>query len=210
MRASNRRAVAVLAILAGASACTSLLPGGEETPESLYSLTAPSDFPQLEQQKLPWALVVDEPTAAAGLDTERIAVRQTPLRLRYYADARWVEPAPQMVRDLIVGAFENADRLKGVGQSSVTLNPEYRLSTRLAEFEAVYPDGAEVPEVRVRIDATLVRELGQDVVASRDFEASREAASVAVADVVKAYNQALDTVLRDLVWWTLTAPQATS
>jgi cholesterol transport system auxiliary component len=91
----------------------------------------------------------------------------------------------------------------------VTLNPEHRLSTRLAEFEAVYPNGAEVPEARVRIEATLVKELGQDVVASRDFEASREAASVAVADVVKAYNRALDTVLRDLVSWTLRAPQAT-
>jgi ABC-type uncharacterized transport system auxiliary subunit len=28
-----------------------------------------------------------------------------------YSDARWVEPAPQMVRDLIVSAFENADWL---------------------------------------------------------------------------------------------------
>jgi cholesterol transport system auxiliary component len=208
-RTNRQAALAVMAILAGASGCVSLLPGKQAPPE-IYSLEAPGDFPGLEQQKLPWTLVVDDPTAGSGLDTDRIAARETPLRLRYYADARWAEPAPQMVRDLIINAFENADRLEGVGQSSATLNPKYRLSTRLAEFEAVYPDGAKVPEVRVKLDATLVKELGEDVVASRDFVASRQAASVVVPDVVNAYNRALDAVLRDLVGWTLTAPPATS
>jgi ABC-type uncharacterized transport system auxiliary subunit len=43
------------------------------------------------QGKLPWTLLVDDPSAASGLDTDRIAVRETPLRLGYYAGARWAE-----------------------------------------------------------------------------------------------------------------------
>jgi cholesterol transport system auxiliary component len=208
-RTNRQAALAVMAILVGASGCTSLLPR-PQAPPALYSLDAPATFPGLGQRKLPWTLVVDEPTAGSGLDTDRIAVRETPLRLRYYADARWAEPAPQMVRDLIISAFENADRLEGVGQSSVTLNPKYRLSTRLEEFEAVYPDGAKVPDVRIRLNATLVKELGGDVVGSRDFAASRQAASVAIPDVVNAYKRATDAVLSDLVMWTLKTPPATS
>ena len=137
-------------------------------------------------------------------------MRETPLRPRYYVDARWAEPAPRMVGKLIVGAFENAGRLEGVGQSSVALNPKYRLDSWIAEFEAVYPDGAEVPEARVKLDATLTEEFGQQVLGSKTFAASREATSAAVPDVIEAYDQALDAILRDLVAWTLTTPPATS
>jgi cholesterol transport system auxiliary component len=155
--------------------------------------------------------VVDDPSAASGLDTDRIAVRETPLRLGYYAGARWAEPAPRMVRDVIISAFENAGRLKGVGQSSVNLNSKYRLSTRLIEFEAVYPTGgAKLPETSVKLDARPTQELGQAVVASQTFAASRKAASADLPDVVDAYNQALAAVLSDLIPWTLKTPPRTS
>ena len=209
-RSSRWRAVLASALLlAPAGACLSL-PSGQQKPPELYSLQAPTAFPGLAAERRPWTLVVDDPSAGSGLDTDQIAVRETPLRLRYYADARWAEPAPQMVGKLIVGAFDNADRLAGVGQSSVSLNPKYRLHTRLAGFEAVYPDGAEVPEARVKLDATLTRELGQQVVGTQSFEASRKAASPALPDVVAAYDQALAAVLRDLVAWTLQTPPQTS
>jgi cholesterol transport system auxiliary component len=201
--------LALLVLLASLSGCIGL-PGGEQKPAALYSLQAPTEFPGLAAEKRPWTLVVGEPSAASGLDTDKIAVRETPVRPRYYADARWAEPAPRMVGKLIVGAFENSDRLAGVGQSSVALNPKYRLNARLAEFEAVYPDAAKVPEARVKLDATLSRELGQQVVGSKTFAASREATSAAVPDVVEAYDQALDAILRDLVAWTLTTPPAGS
>jgi cholesterol transport system auxiliary component len=116
-----------------------------------------------------------------------------------------------MVRDVIISAFENAGRLKAVGQSSVSLSPKYRLSTRLIEFEAVYPaGGAKVPEARVKLDARLSEELGQAVVASQTFAASRKAASADLPDVVEAYDQALAAVLTDLIPWTLKTPAKTS
>ena len=206
---ARRQLPIVLALLGAVSGCTSLLPS-PPAPRQLYSLTAPSAFPGLGSAKQPWTLVVDDPGAASGLDSDRIAVRETPLRLRYYADARWVEPAPEMVRKLIISAFDNAGRLQGVGPSSVSLNPKYRLSTRLAQFEAVYPDRAKAPEVQVKLDATLTRELSQNVVASQTFAATRQAASAAVPDVVDAYNRALDAVLKDLIPWTLHTPTTTS
>jgi cholesterol transport system auxiliary component len=171
----------------------------------------PATLQGFGQGKLPWTLLVDDPSAASGLDTDRIAVRETPLRLGYYAGARWAEPAPRMVRDVIISAFENAGRLKGVGQSSVNLNSKYRLSTRLIEFEAVYPTGgAKLPETSVKLDARLTQELGQAVVASQTFAASRPAASADLPEVVEAYNQALAAVLSDLIPWTLKTPPNTS
>lgn len=117
---------------------------GGEAPSEIYALTAPEgvadDVPAVD-----WQLVVDEPGAAAGLNTSRIAVRPEPISIRYYADAQWAEPAPAMVRSLIIMMFQRSGRIEGVGESSVALNPDYRLSSELIDFEAVYPDDAGGP-----------------------------------------------------------------
>jgi ABC-type uncharacterized transport system auxiliary subunit len=62
----------------------------------------------------------------------------------------------------------------------------------------------------VKLDARLTLELGQAVVASQTFAASRKAASADLPDVVDAYNQALAAVLSDLIPWTLKTPPRTS
>lgn len=204
MVALRRATLAGLTALLGA-ACASVIPGGE-APSAIYALTAPesaaADVPPVD-----WQLVVAEPDAAVGLDTSRIAVRPEPISIRYYADAQWAEPAPEMVRSLVITTFRKSDRIDGVGESSVTLNPDYRLTSELVDFEAVYPDDAEVPEARVGLRATLIEQPGQDVVGSRTFSASVRAASARVPDVIEAFDEAMHRVLRDLVEWTLTAPE---
>jgi hypothetical protein len=79
------------------------------------------------------------------------------------------------------------------------------------EFETIYPsDSAKAPQANVKLDARLTLELGQAVVASQTFAASRKAASADLPDVVDAYNQALAAVLSDLIPWTLKTPPRTS
>lgn len=190
------------------AACGSVIPG-EGAPSAIYALTAPKAAAE-GVERVDWQLVVDEPSAAVGLDTSRIAVRPEPISIRYYGDSQWAEPAPEMVRSLIITAFQQSDRIAAVGESSVTLNPDFRLTSELVDFEAVYPDDAEVPEARVGLRATLIEQPGQDVVGSRTFEAAVRAASVEVPDVIEAFDEALNQVLRDLVEWTLTAPAGAS
>src|SRR5687768_16426370 len=52
------------------------------------------------------ALTVARPRASRELDTDRIAVVPEPRRFEYYSDVRWAEPAPQMLQQNLVSAFE--------------------------------------------------------------------------------------------------------
>ncbi len=63
---------------------------------------------------VPWQLLVDTPQSSGTLDTARIAVMPSPGVLEVYADARWGDPAPTLLRNLIVRAFETDARVNGV------------------------------------------------------------------------------------------------
>ncbi|MGH6945141.1 MAG: ABC-type transport auxiliary lipoprotein family protein [Geminicoccaceae bacterium] len=186
------------------TACTALT--GEPPAPDVYGLEPPTSFAD-DLPKASWQLVVDEPRASPGLATDRIAVRRQPLHLQYYAGARWASTTPQMLQSLIITSLRNTGRIAAVGSSSADLRPDYRLVTRLVAFEAVYPGGGTTPSADVRLDATLVGQPREEAVAARRFEATAKAKSAAVPDVVAAYNQALDQVLRDLAEWALRAPE---
>lgn len=198
--------LAVVAALMSTSACSLVEDlGPAENPPNTYGLTAPTSFPT-DLPRASWSLLIVRPSAGAGLDTDKVAVRPQPLRLQYYAGATWAENAPDMLQALIITSFQNADAVKAVGSSNVELDAQYRLVADLVTFEAAYGQGSDVPEVRVRLNATLVAQPDESVVASRDFTATVTPGSAQVPDVMKAFDDATSEVLRDLVQWTVTAP----
>lgn len=195
---------AVLAVSAGTllGACA-LLSAGEESP-NLYTLTPKSTFdPALPQ--VSWQLVVETPTAAAYLNTSRIALAMAPTSADYYAKSAWTDRAPLLVQTMIVESLENTRRIVGVGRDPLAVRPTYVLQTELREFQAEYFSG-KPPTVHVRIVARLVRQSDRQIVASRGFERCARAGADQVASVVEAFDEALGGVLKGLVSWTLTVP----
>ena len=71
---------------------------------------------------LNWQLLVDMPRASNALDSTRIAVMPRPGVLEVYADARWRDPAPAMLRSLLVEAFDRDGRIRGVSAIDSGLN----------------------------------------------------------------------------------------
>jgi len=175
------------------------------TPAELYTLTPKSSFdpatPQVAAQ-----LVVEEPTAASGVSTDRIAVMPNPLRMQYFPVARWVDRAPLMVQTLLLESFENSGRIAAVGRSAVGLRADYSLVTDLREFQARLPEGAapgDIVEVLVRLNIKIVDSRTDRIVGSRSFEDREPSASNAMLDVAMAFDGALGTVMRRAVEWTL-------
>lgn len=193
--------VVALGILLGG--CGSLGVGEQETgPPELYRLTAPTEFGPA-MRRVPWQLVVSEPVAAGGLEDSRIAVRHSEFQLEYYADGRWASETPQMFRNLVVTSFQNAGVLAGVGLRSVRVDPEYSLRTEILRLESVYPAPGVVPYAEVVVNVSLIREPEQTVVRTRRFVSRVNAASETLPDVIAALDEASDSVLRDLVRWTV-------
>ena len=176
------------------------LPG---PPPDLYNLTPKSTFdeglPEVRKQ-----LIIEEPVAAGGLDTSRIALRPHATQLQFYADARWTERAPKMVQTLLVESFENTNKIISVGRQSIGLRSDFTLKTELREFQVEQSPDSENMSVRVRINAKLVQQPTRVIIGSQSFEYARETPSDSTMDeIVVAFDIATGKVIKRLVEWTL-------
>jgi cholesterol transport system auxiliary component len=176
------------------------LPG---PPPDLYNLTPKSTFdeglPEVRKQ-----LIIEEPVAAGGLDTSRMALRPHATQLQFYADARWTERAPKMVQTLLVESFENTNKIISVGRQSIGLRSDFTLKTELREFQVEQSPDSENMSVRVRINAKLVQQPTRVIIGSQSFEYAREAPSDSTMDeIVVAFDIATGKVIKRLVEWTL-------
>jgi len=189
-----------LALLAGCN----ILPKVQD-PTTLYTLTPKNTFPP-DLPNVTWQLVVELPTAAAGIDSSRIALSHDPFTLEYYAKAAWTDNAPGMVQTLLIESFERTGKIVAVGPESAGLKPDYILKTDLREFQANYRGGDPLPTVAVRVSAKLVAMPQRRIVRAIDSDKSVKATGPKFEDVLAAFDDALGHVLKDIVVYTLTAP----
>jgi cholesterol transport system auxiliary component len=173
-------------------------------PIDLFTVTPKSTFdPDLPA--VYWQLAVEAPVAAANLSTSRIAIAMTPTSTDYFANAAWTDRAPLMVQTRIVDSFENTRRIVAVSRDSIALRANYVLQPDLRNFEALYYYGRP-PIVRVRIIAKLVRLPDRQIIGVASFERCVRARANKIPTVVEAFDQALGSVIKRLVSWTLRTP----
>ena len=199
MRASR----VFVAVLAVSLASCSLPNIGSGPAPDLYVLSPKSTFPD-DLPTVDWQLVVEEPSTAKGIDTDRIAIAPHPLEVKYLAGSRWADRAPRMIQQLMIQSFENSQKIVSVGRQSIGLRSDFVLKTELREFQAEKTaDGGT--QVRVRLNLKLVRQAVGMIVASESFESVKPAASENVSDIVQAFDDAVGAVFKRAVGWTLKA-----
>ena len=148
-------------------------------------------------------LIVELPSAAGALATDRILIKPLPCQAQDLPDGRWTEPAPDLLQTLIVAAFQNLGGFRLVGRTANGLKPDYTLMTEIQDFQAE-PAGQDQPGhlVRINIMATLIREADRSIVASRRFSANDAVRSDETRSMVEGFDRALHRVLPKLVAWT--------
>jgi cholesterol transport system auxiliary component len=77
------------------------------------------------------------------------------------------------------------------------------LKIEMREFQAERKEGGVGVSVRVRLSLKLVRQSSGIIVASQSFERVEESPTDAIANVIKAFDEALGGVLKRAVGWTL-------
>ncbi|MDH0894099.1 MULTISPECIES: ABC-type transport auxiliary lipoprotein family protein [unclassified Pseudomonas] len=182
----------------------SLLPEAE--PVQTYLL--PSLQPQAASQAQPLArsLGIGRPQASLVLDSTRIAVVPQGSEISSYKGARWSDPAPALLRDRLLEAFQADGRFAALSSAEQHLQSDFVLAGNLLAFQSEYRDGK--PEVVIRFDARLVRADTQRVAASRSFVVRQPSRTVEVPAVVDAFGQASDQLAGQLVEWTTQQIQA--
>jgi cholesterol transport system auxiliary component len=196
-------------VMKWAALAAALLLGGcqlinaAEEPTDLYTITPKSTF-EPDMPSVFWQLAVEVPNASAYLNTSRIAIAQSPTSSDYYAKTGWTDRAPLMVQTRIVDSFENSHKIIAVARESIGLRANYVLQSDLRNFEAMYFYGKQ-PIAHVRLVAKLVRMPDRQIIGVGTFERCVRARADKVPKVVEAFDQALGSVMKRLVAWTLKA-----
>ena len=202
-RTGTLKFAVLVALISVVPACGGSLLGLPAGPApDIYTLTPKSTF-DADLPMVKWQLVVDQPTAARGVDTARIALHPTDTEIKYYAGSRWTDRAPDMVQTLLLESFENTGKIVAVGRQTIGLRSDFDLATDLREFQAEYTPGSDIPKVRVRLNVKIIKQPRQEIIASENFERVVDAKGSTVNDVVLAFDDALGKVLRRVVEWTL-------
>jgi cholesterol transport system auxiliary component len=162
--------------------------------------------PQIEADaawpSVDWQLQIPRPYADAALDSERILVRPQPGELQVYKGAAWAQTAPDLVHDVLLRAFADSGRLPGVARRGEGVTAKYELLLDLRRFESDYSD-SDTPIVRIELGARLVHNADNRVAAAHVFATNIPANGTAIAQVNRAFEQALDDTTTQLIGWTL-------
>ncbi len=197
----GRRSFMVSGCVALGGCASGFLPEATERPD-LFVLTPKSTFheglPKVKAQ-----LAIDLPVAPAGIDSGRIALMHTPMKLDYYARSNWIDRAPAMVQALIIESFENTDMIVGVGRVSVNLRADYVLTTELREFQVEYFHEGKGPVIHVRLNAKLVKFPERAIVGNMTSERLIAAEADTMDAIIPAFDDALGKSLREIVEWSL-------
>jgi cholesterol transport system auxiliary component len=131
-------------------------------------------------------------------------VRPTPGELQVYRGVSWALPATDMLQDAVQRTLEDSGKIPAVASADAGVLGDYKLVMDLRRFEADYAGNA-LPSAVVEVNAKLVNNRDQRVVASRTFLQQKSAGSVDVSQVAAAFEQALEAATADIAGWVLVA-----
>jgi cholesterol transport system auxiliary component len=205
---SRRRLVGgvLLLPLAGLLGGCGVTRSANAPPPRQFQLRAPRDFPD-NLPTVPWALAVERPEAARPLDTTRIAHLTDGAELQYYADTDWADRAPDLMHTLMLEAFRNSGKIEALAGDRTSLRPDFVLRPVLREFQAER-SGDDPTSVIVLLTVSLIQMPKRNVVGATDIEALRVVQGGGIGAIVAAFDEAVGTVLRDVVVWTIGTGQA--
>ncbi|WP_338574038.1 ABC-type transport auxiliary lipoprotein family protein [Pseudomonas canadensis] len=189
--------------LALVSAC-SILPKAD--PSDVYRLSSA----QTASQATPvsWSLRVNKPQTSEFLDSPRIAVVPNGDLISSYANSRWSDPSPVLLRNRFMDGFQRDGRVTLLSTDDTNLQSDYELGGQLQAFQSEYHGSAV--EVVIRLDARLVRGSDQRIVASRRFEVRQPVSDTKVPAVVAGFGQAGDQLNKQVVDWVVAQGTATA
>ena len=180
--------------LALVSAC-SILP--KPDPSDVYRLA--STQPASQGTPVSWSLRVTKPQTSEFLDSPRIAVVPDGNLISNYANSRWSDPAPVLLRNRLLDGFQRDGRVTLLSTDETNLQADYELGGQLQAFQSEYR--GKTVEVVIRLDARLVRGRDQRIIASRRFEVRQPVSDAKVPAVVAAFGQAGDQLNKQVVDW---------
>ena len=143
------------------------------------------------------AIVVSEPVGIQPFEADRIIVREGGGSLSFLGGGQWADRLPRLIQTRIIQSLENSGRLRSVSRPGDKVTADYQLISEIRAFDIQTATGEAVVDLSLK----LVADGTGRVAAARIFTARVPVASVDAGTGARALDQALVTVLGDIVRW---------
>jgi cholesterol transport system auxiliary component len=160
-----------------------------------FDLSAP---PARERGAIRRQVIVNEPAAVQVLSGQNIRGKDAASgTLTFLKDAQWADSLPNLIQARLIQTFENASNLRGVTRPSSGAVADVQLISDLRSFQVMTPSN----EAEVQIAVKVVNDQNGRILAGRIFSAAVPVASVDAPNAARALDEALSTVMLDVVRW---------
>ncbi|MDO5756810.1 MAG: ABC-type transport auxiliary lipoprotein family protein [Rhodobacterales bacterium] len=184
-----------MASLGGCSALSSL--NAAATPLNTYDLApAPGSTAGRRSGR---TVLVAQPDAPAGINTDRIMIRQGASFISYLPNARWADDLPNVMQSLLIRSIAGTGRMGYVGVSEGGPVPDYALLTRIDSFEVTVAGAAVIAQVDISL--TMLRDSDQTALKTRNFRNQVGAGSDQPQVIVAAFQAILNALLPEMADW---------
>lgn len=198
IRAAALLAAALVALLA--TAC-SVLP----QPQAVQLIDPQPEAPAGTESPDSWSLSMTRPSTDPARDSSRVLVRTGDGRLQVHPSARWVAPAPELLRTVALRGLRDADTLRRIDAGIA--GADRVLDTDLRRFELAETSAGDELEFVVVFDARVVDADTAELVDARLFSSRTAVAGDEPAAIVMAVETSLSTLLEELADWLQRQPR---
>lgn len=198
---STARRFSLAASLGWLVAC-SPFPSAEQTP--VYELTPPHATDKAAEPRNQ-TLRLDTPSANRTLHSARILIKPDAQRINAFPGGRWSDSAPVLVREYLIQALRRSGTFDAVINEHSSARSDLTLTSDLRAFHAEQDDGAT--QVRITVEAQLIHNQTQQVLASERFELHQPSDSSDLPAVVAAFDRASEALSQQLIHWAASLPE---
>jgi cholesterol transport system auxiliary component len=107
-----------------------------------------------------------------------------------------------MVQILLLESLDNSGKIDVLGREVVGVRADLGLLIHVREFQAEY-EGGSAPQIRVRLQARLIRLPRRTSLAAVSEEFVVDARNTSLPVIVSAFDEAFGKALKRIVEWTL-------
>ncbi|MHB2208602.1 ABC-type transport auxiliary lipoprotein family protein [Methylobacterium sp. CM6257] len=143
------------------------------------------------------SIVVSEPVGIQPFEADRIIVREPGGALSFLGGGQWADRLPRLIQTRIIQSLENSGRLRSVSRPGDKVMADYQLISEIRAFDVQAGTGEAVVDLSLK----LVADGTGKVTAARIFTARVPVAGINAGNGARALDQALSTVLADVVRW---------
>ena len=144
------------------------------------------------------------PTTDQTRDSRRMLVRRADSTLQLLSNHLWLDSVPDLLRGLIVRSLEHSNAFTDAHTGGPS---QWLLASEIRRFEAADLGTGSVT-VEIDLQLRLLQQNSGEIVARHSLKTEARASSSDAADIVRAFEQALNQAMLDLTDWTVETVQS--